>query len=255
MLMPITNWNEKTKIAIPGNAEETLKFCALHFIKAYQKAVQEKGSFQVALSGGSTPKALFSLLTKQPYSLEIDWSKVHLFWSDERSVGPENSESNYHMAMEAGFSLVNIPPVQIHRMIAEDSIEKNALDYENLLKKDVSLGFDYLMLGMGEDGHTASLFPGTTGLHIADRWVIANYIPQKNTWRMTLTFTCINQAKNIVIYVLGKAKQEKTIEIFSSKEALFPIQNVGSQEHPALWIMDNEAAPSIIRNTINNLNS
>lgn len=244
-------WNEKTKIVVPGSAEETLNFCAQHFINAYQKAVQEKGSFKVALSGGSTPKALFSLLTKQPYSLEIDWSKVHLFWSDERSVGPENPESNYHMAMESGFSIVNIPPSQIHRMTAEDSIEKNALDYENLLRKEVHLGFDYLMLGMGEDGHTASLFPGTDGLHAIDRWVIANYIPQKNTWRMTLTFPCINKSKNIVIYVLGKNKQEKIIEIFSSKEAKFPVQNVGSQNHPVLWIMDNEAAPSTMNSTSN----
>lgn len=237
--------DDRRECAIPGNAQETLTFCVEHFLKACQESIAQKGSFYVALSGGSTPKILFSRLTSEPIASQIEWQKVHLFWSDERTVPPTDPDSNYHMAMEAGFKQVPIPPSQIHRMEAEKELEGSALAYEKLLPKQ----FDYLMLGMGEDGHTASLFPGTKGLECEDRRVIANFIPQKNTWRMTLTFPCINASKQIVFYVLGKNKQEKAQEALSSK-ILYPAQEVGTPLHKALWILDEEAAtlarPSLV---------
>ncbi len=243
MLNLITSWDERRDIALPGDVKETLQFALDHFLNAYKEAIAAKNSFYVALSGGSTPKALFALLTTPPSSLAIDWKKVHLFWSDERSVSKEDLDSNYHMAMEAGFAKVGIPENQIHPMEAEVSIQEKARTYETLIKAELKgRGFDYLMLGMGDDGHTASLFPGTDGLHRADRLVIANYIPQKSTWRMTLTFTCINAASHIVLYVLGSSKKEKLFEILSLQESIYPIQQVGTEDHKALFIVDNEAA-------------
>jgi 6-phosphogluconolactonase len=224
-----------------GSPEQTLLFCADHFAQVYKESLSLHGSFSVALSGGSTPKALFSLLTKEPYVSKFDWSKVFLFWSDERAVAPEDPDSNFHMAMEAGFSHVPIPKSHIHRMIAETDIEQNALNYETLIQAHLKgRGFDLVMLGMGEDGHTASLFPGTEGLNVKGRLVIANYVPQKNTWRMTLTFECINKARNIAIYVLGRSKQEMLKESLSGK-GLYPIENIGTERNRALWIVDDQA--------------
>ncbi len=237
------NWDARRDIVKGGDPEKTLSFCADHFVKVHEESVSKRDSFYVALSGGSTPKALFSLLTKPPYVSKINWSKVHLFWSDERSVGPQDPESNFHMAMEAGFSKVPIPVSQIHRMVAEKEIEQNALAYEKLIKGHE---FDLVMLGMGEDGHTASLFPGTEGLKVKNRLVIANYIPQKNTWRMTLTFECINAASHIAIYVLGKSKQEMVKQTLTSQEGLYPIEHIGTEQHKALWILD-DAAASLLR--------
>ena len=242
MLKP---WDDRRDIAVPGDAKATYEFCLEHFLKAYNAAVEEKGSFFVALSGGSTPKNIFKLLTSPAHVEKVDWTKVHLFWSDERSVPPEDPDSNYKMAMDAGFSSLPIPPEQIHRMVAEKEIEKGAMQYEELLKKTLQgKGLDYLMLGMGDDGHTASLFPGTKALGETQKLVVANHVPQKKTDRMTFTFTCINQAKEIVIYVVGKNKQEKVQEILSLEDNVYPVQHVGTKEHKALWILDTEALPN-----------
>ncbi len=240
------SWDDKKDVIIPGSKEATLQFCVEHLLQAYLEAIKDHGAFRIALSGGSTPKAIFLKLTTTPFVQEINWKKVHLFWSDERSVLPDNPESNYHMAMEAGFAKVGIPTTQIHRMVAEKNIQEEAVAYENLLKKEIGTqGFDYLCLGMGDDGHTASLFPGTEALFVTGRQVVANYVPQKDTWRMTFTFSCINAAKKIVLYVLGENKKEKILEVFSSKESSYPVQSVGTKNHKALWILD-EAAASLL---------
>ncbi len=242
-------WDERRDLMIAGDFESSLKFCADHFVKVYKESIDKYGSFILALSGGSTPKALFSLLTNSPYISKIDWTKLHLFWSDERSVDPTLPDSNFHMAMESGFSKVPIPSSQIHRMEAEKNIEQNALEYEKLIQSTLKgRGFDFIMLGMGEDGHTASLFPKTEGLKVIGRLVIANYIPQKNTWRMTLTFECINAASHIAIYVLGKSKQEILKNVLTSKKSTYPIENIGTIKNKALWIVDNEAAILIQNN-------
>jgi 6-phosphogluconolactonase len=240
------SWDKRRDLMVAGDYESTIKFCAEHFIKVCDESIAKFGSFSVALSGGSTPKALFTLLTQAPYVSRIDWSNVHLFWSDERSVEPSDPESNYHMAMEAGFSKVSIPSSQIHRMQAETDIEKNAEAYEEIIHSHLKgRGFDLVMLGMGEDGHTASLFPKTEGLKATSKLVIANHVPQKETWRMTLTFKCINESRNIAIYVLGKSKQEMLKEALSSKDGTYPIENVGTTSHKALWIADDAAAALI----------
>ncbi len=239
--MPLLN----AELLVPGDYDATLHFSAQHFITTSRDAIHDHGQFFVALSGGSTPKALYEILCQQDYSPEIEWDKVHLFWSDERSVPPTSPDSNYHMAMKAGFEKMLLSPGHIHRMVAEENIEENAKHYEaKILKILDGQSFDLVMLGMGEDGHTASLFPNTAGLKSQNRLVIANYVPQKETWRMTLTLDCINDAAETVFYVMGKSKAEMLSRIFSTEPSL-PCQLVGTPDHPALWIAD-EAASSLL---------
>ena len=144
------NFDERRTLIIPGNEQETLLFCANQFIAIGKKAIAEAGRFTVALSGGSTPQALFKLLSEPFFLLALDWSKVLLFWSDERSFPPDNSESNYFNAMQSGLSKLPILSNHIYRMHAEEDIEKNAHEYEIIIRKMLpTQDFDLVMLGMG----------------------------------------------------------------------------------------------------------
>lgn len=256
MLQPekshIQSYDDRRDIIIPGNDKETLMFCAEQFLAIGNSAIQEKGAFYVALSGGSTPKSLFQMLANPPYNTQIPWEKVVLFWSDERNVPPDSQESNYKMAMDAGFASLPIPKSSIHRMPAEGvEIVEAAKQYEELILTLVpEASFDLIMLGMGEDGHTASLFPKTHGLHAEDSLVAANFIPKINTWRMTLTFECINNAHHISIYVMGKSKAPMVKQVLTSPPDFdeLPIQKIGTRMHKALWILDKAAANELLQN-------
>lgn len=240
--------DDRRYIQIAGNAEETVQFAVDNWLEIAQESIDDHGFFAVALSGGSTPKKIFQELSRRPKA--IDWSKVYLFWGDERSVPPTDSQSNYHMALEeAGLSKLPIPKAHIFRMVAEGEIEKNAGAYEKLIQEKLATHpFDLVMLGMGDDGHTASLFPHTKGLHIIDKLVIANEVPQKKTWRMSLTYPCINHARHINLYVVGAAKAEilETVLTTPLNFEEYPSQNIGTSAHPALWILDNAAATSLM---------
>lgn len=222
--------------------------CAQHFVETGRQAIANHGYFACALSGGSTPKGVFKLLASSEYNPLLDWSKVFLFWSDERAVPPTDSDSNYKMAMEAGFAHLPIPENQIFRMVAEVDVESNAAAYEDLIRTHIPKGrFDLVILGMGDDGHTASLFPRTHGLHPNDSLVIANYLPEKHVWRMTLTFECINEASSIVVYVCGKEKARVLKRVLNGifEPDDLPAQRLGTQERHALWIVDSDAASEL----------
>lgn len=241
-------WDERRDLIIPGDYNTTLIFCVEHFVSCAQRAINDHGAFYVALSGGSTPKAIFEHLTTSPLSQQIDWTKVHLFWGDERTVPPDHPDNNYRMAMEYGLNHMPIPKEQIHRMVAEQQIEENALEYERTIRAVLKeRAFDLVMLGMGEDGHTASLFPYTQGLKETNRLVIANAVPQKNCTRMTLTYPCINQAHCIVFYILGSSKKHALSQVLKSPLDCekFPSQAIGTVEHRALWIVDEAAAADL----------
>ncbi|MCI0382547.1 MAG: 6-phosphogluconolactonase [Chlamydiae bacterium] len=243
----VKSWDERRNLLIPGDQNTTLNLCLRHFIAIYQQSIQNHGSFYVALAGGSTPRSIYEHLCSLPYKDQIDWSKIWLFWSDERNVPPNHPESNYQMAMNGGFKNMAIPPNQIHRMVAEKELEKNALEYEKTILSLFHGSFDLVLLGIGEDGHTASLFPNTKALDAKGRLVIENYLPQKKSWRMTLTIECINQAKNIAIYVFGPSKKHIVKEVFTSpNQELYPAQKIGTKEHKALWIIDEAAASEIL---------
>jgi 6-phosphogluconolactonase len=237
--MEVIKIDERRSVVIGGNHQETIRYAAEEWIKIANESIERSGSFVVALSGGSTPKLIYQELKKAT----LPWEKIFLFWSDERAVPPDSTESNYHMAMsEAGLNSLPIPKENIFRMQAESDIEKNAVAYEKALKK-----FDLIMLGMGEDGHTASLFPHTDALHVVNRLVVANYVPQKKSWRMSFTFECINQARHICVYALGKEKAEMLARVLKSpfNPDELPLQRVGTVDHKALFIIDEEAGKGL----------
>lgn len=238
-------FDDRRNLICPGDRETTLRFCIEHFLSIAEESIRIKNTFFAALSGGSTPKSIYEGLSNHPFKDKIDWKKVQLYWSDERSVPPYHPDSNYHMAMEAGFNKLHIPAENIHRMQAEGDIEEGALAYEKLISSKIpSESFDLVMLGMGNDGHTASLFPETHGLKAQNRFAIANFIPKLDTWRMTLTFDCINSASHTVLYVLGKEKAEMVKKVLTSPydPDRLPVQKIGTPEHKALWILDKDAA-------------
>jgi len=240
-------------VLIPGNHEETLDYAIKHWVETAQKSIADHGFFAVALSGGSTPKQIFQGLS-QNYAHALDWSKVWLFWSDERAVSPDHKDSNFRMAMiEGGLTSLPLASENIHRMEAEKEIEANSVNYQHLIERKLKgRPFDLIMLGMGDDGHTASLFPHTKGVHCHNKLVIANYVPQKDTWRMSFTFNCINHASHICLYVLGANKAETVHKVLFSplNPDTYPSQNVGSEIHPALWILDQDASALIVQSLV-----
>lgn len=245
----IQAYDDRRDIIVPGAYEQTLEFCADLFIEIANKAIEDHGYFAVALSGGSTPKGIFTHLASEKKRSRVNWEKVLLFWSDERAVPPDHPDSNYKMAMEYGFKALKVPSQNIFRMVAEINLVENAFIYEKLIKDKINGVFDLVMLGMGNDAHTASLFPLTHALHPQeDRLVVANFVPQQNAWRMTLTFECINRSKAIHIYVLGsgKSKTVKNVFLHPYDPDSFPIQKIGTSDHKALWILDTDTAADLL---------
>ncbi len=230
--------NERWQIASLPSKKEAHLFAAQHFIDCANQAIEERGLFTVALSGGSTPKAIYELLATPDYHGKVDWSRVLLFWSDERAVPPDHEESNYRMAMEGGLKKLTLLEDHIFRMHAETDLEVSAAAYDHLFQEKAGGHFDLMMLGMGEDGHTASLFPDTEALKITTWSVVPNYIPKFDSYRMTVTFPCINASRNIALYVIGESKRKMLTEVLKGKSDVYPVQRVGTKEHPALWITD-----------------
>ena len=245
--------DERRSLLLPGGHNATIRFAVEHWIQCAQNAIKDHGFFTVALSGGSTPKKIFQLLSTE-YKDALDWNKVFLFWSDERSVLPSDPESNYHMAMtEGGLSTLPIDKGHIFRMVAESDMEKNAKSYSKLIQKHVkNESFDLIMLGMGDDGHTASLFPNTEALNVKGKLVTPNHVCQKDTWRMTFTFELINKARNICIYVLGANKAEILASVLLSplQKEKYPSGNVGTKDHPACWIIDDDASKNLLADLV-----
>jgi 6-phosphogluconolactonase len=232
--------DERRNLGLPGTRENTLEFTKNIIIEILAGAIKERGRATLALSGGSTPKALYALFKKD----DLDWSKVKVFFSDERMVPLDNNDSNFKMAWEAGFQHL-ATPAQIFPMVTDQDPEKSALKYEKLIESSIPL--DLVLLGMGDDGHTASLFPRTHALHANDRLVVANFLPEKEVWRLTMTYQLINEARHIIVLVTGKDKAETLQKIFNGPydPDLFPAQKVGTPRCKALWIIDKEAASLI----------
>ncbi len=223
------------------SAEE---FAAIHWVSCAIEAIQRRGAFFVALSGGSTPHAIFQALSSNVFRKTVSWRDVHLFWSDERSVPPDHPDSNYKMAMDSGLDSLPIPKEHIHRMHAEKG-EPAANEYQKTILKLVPNGiFDLVMLGMGDDGHTASLFPHTKALHEDIKLVTMNFIPSKDTQRMTLTYPCINKSTQIVLYVLGESKAPMVAKVLNGpyEPDTYPVQRIGTKTNKALWVMDKNAS-------------
>ena len=244
----VYKFDNRREIALPGNEEKSIEYAVRQFVSIAQDAIEKRGKFFVAFSGGSTPKRIFEMLATPKYREAIDWSSVYIFWGDERAVPPENPDSNYNMAFKHGLSKLPINRKLLYRMKAENSIIENAAAYEKEIKMHLpSLAFDLVMLGMGDDGHTASLFPNTNALDISDQLVVANKVPQKSCMRMTFTFTLINKARNISIYVLGDGKSHRASEVLTDKTNSFPSARVGTPSSIAQWIMDENASKDLMK--------
>ncbi|WP_420594407.1 6-phosphogluconolactonase [Deinococcus sp.] len=211
--------------------QATADAAAEAFAESARQAATERGALHVALSGGSTPKLMYAALRE----LDVPWPQVHIYFSDERTVGPDDEQSNYHSAKVGLLDFVPIPAGQIHRMEGELDPAQAAADYAAVLPAQL----DVVLLGMGDDGHTASLFPGTAGLDMGGR-VIANEVPQQHTWRISFTFDEINAARERWLLVTGAAKAPVLAEIVRG-EGGYP---VGRVQAP-VWFLDAAAAGAL----------
>jgi 6-phosphogluconolactonase len=220
------------------------------FVRSAQEAIQAHGVFTVALSGGSTPRALYHLLTDQ-LAYPVDWPRVHVFWGDERFVPPDHPDSNYRMAHEA--LLAHVPVGAVHRIPSEPSPAAAAEAYEQTLGAyfSPSEGLDLTLLGLGQDGHTASLFPHTQALNEQSRRVVANEVPQLAAWRITLTASFINTSKQILFLVSGADKTEALRRVWGPSQANeTPAQLIRPQHGRVWWYVDQTAWPDEIPTTL-----
>lgn len=240
----------KTTIKIFGNTDElSLYFGAL--VELRIKELPEGQNFTMVLSGGSTPKAVFSYLAKH-FNKQIDWEKAHLFWGDERCVPPEDSESNYRMARENLLSHVPIPESNIFRIKGENYPQKEALAYEERVKQNVPMTdgvplFDLFMLGMGDDGHTASIFPDHPELFHSEKLFDIAVHPETGQQRITATGKLINHARSIVFLVTGEAKSAVVATILEKGKGLekFPASMVHPINGELYWLLDEGAASKL----------
>jgi 6-phosphogluconolactonase len=240
------------KYHIWKTAPEVAAAAADLFASAAANAVASRGIARIAVSGGTTPKAMFALLADQsaPYFARIPWDKLELFWVDERCVAPTDSDSNYRMTSEAMLSKVPLPAAQIHRMEGELDPQVAASRYEDALRTAFKLEgaelpvFDLVLLGMGDDGHTASLFPHTKALHETNRLVVANHVPQKDTWRITLTAPVINRGREVAFLIEGAAKADVLADVMQGPrdpESL-PSQLIRPESGKLTFLLDAAAA-------------
>ncbi|MBC8132134.1 MAG: 6-phosphogluconolactonase [Deltaproteobacteria bacterium] len=224
---------------------------AAHIVDAAAVAVAAAGRFTIALSGGSTPRALYTLLATTPYASRIDWSRVHVFWGDERCVPPDHPGSNYRMTREVLLDPVKIPPANVHRIHGEDEPHSAAAAYDGALRQAFPVSpaqFDLMLLGMGDNGHTASLFPGLTAVQESARWVVAEYVAEVSMWRVTLTPAIINAAAHVLLLVAGADKApmlRRVLEGPRDPNAL-PVQIV-KPAGQLTWLVDAAAASHLTR--------
>jgi 6-phosphogluconolactonase len=227
----------------PSVANET----AERFVRLASDAIADHGRFSVALSGGSTPKAVYPLLVAQPLVGRVDWSRVEFFWGDDRSVPPDDPESNFGVAYQMLVSrLPGVAPQSVHRMPADASDrDAAAQSYADEIVRVLAARageppvFDLIWLGMGPDGHTASLFPGSAALDVTDRWVVANWAPALETWRMTFTFPVLNAARHVLFVATGADKADALAQIRTGSTDL-PAGRVHAQD--TTWLVDAAAA-------------
>ena len=211
---------------VEPDSAATARRAAQYFVEMAGEAVAAHGRARIAISGGSTPKAAFALLADpdQPWRWRMPWDNLDLFWVDERTVPPDDAESNFRMTREALLDHVPLKPEQIHRMHGELEPQAAADHYEADLRSSFHLEgaelprFDLLALGMGPDGHTASLFPHTAALHERNRLVVANQVPQKDTWRITLTWPVINHASSVFFLIAGADKAAVLNEVLTGPQ-------------------------------------
>jgi 6-phosphogluconolactonase len=239
------------EVKILSDGQAIARYAAEEFIRAAAVAVAEKGSFDLTLAGGSTPKALYSLLADSSLRSRVPWDKMNVFFGDERHVGPDHAESNFRMANETLISKSPLKPAQVHRISGEyQDTELAAQEYEQRIRGHFGLReaeyprFDLMLLGMGDEGHTLSLFPGTKALHAPGRLVVRNWVGKLYSDRITLTADVTQHAAKIIFMVTGgdKARALKAVLEGPFEPEQLPAQSVQPKNGSVLWLVDNGAA-------------
>jgi 6-phosphogluconolactonase len=236
-----------TRFRVQPDPATVAEATADRFVAVARKAIEANGIFRVAMSGGSTPKLVYPLLLESPRRDAVDWSRVEFFWGDERAVPPDHPDSNFGIAYQMLIShLPDVRPDRIHRMPAEaPDIDAAALSYESEIRLAFGArgneppAFDLIWLGIGPDGHTASLFPGTLALEEAERWVVGNWVPSQDAWRMTFTYPLLNAGRHVLFVATGADKAEALRAIRAGGSGL-PAEAVSGRG--VLWIVDAAAA-------------
>lgn len=235
------------RVVVLSDPDALAEESAAVFARLADSAIRDHGAFRVALSGGSTPRAMYERLARSPHADEIDWPNVQVFFSDERFVPLTSDESNFHLAHEFLLSHVTIPERFVHPYATDDiPPEESAGLYEEGIRRvfqtplDKTPEFDLILLGIGGDGHTASLFPETAALSVRDRLVTANYVPKMSSWRLTFTYPLINAANNVAFLVQGEDKAERVRQVMEGDGQL-PAARVRPRGR-LLWLLDRAAA-------------
>jgi len=245
--------NASAEIRILTTPQELFAAAAEEVLHATNEAVKQRGRFTIALSGGSTPKSLFNLLATNARN-SLPWDRMFFFWGDERHVPPNDPESNYRMADAAMLSKVPVPAGNVFRMLAENPDAAAAAEaYEQTLRKFFQLNpgefphFDLILLGMGPDGHTASLFPGTAGLQEKSRLVIANWVEKLKTHRLSLTLPVLNAARGVAFLVSGTEKASALRAVLEDNVPgeQYPSKLVQPKDGKLIWFLDRAAASEL----------
>ena len=222
---------------------------AERFVELAVRAIEQHGTFHVALAGGSTPQGMYSLLATPDFSRRLDWSRVLLYFGDERIVPPDHDDSNYRMVRISLLDRLAVAPAAVHRIPGELPPEQAANNYAEELRQYLpASGFDLVLLGMGPDGHIASLFPGSDALNKRKASTAALYVPKLDSWRVTLTLPVLNKARNLLLLVSGARKADVVRHVLRNINDAMPLpvqllRPEGDQE----WLLDAAAASHLER--------
>jgi len=225
------------------DAQGLIEAATEQFVTSARSAIAKRGVFHVALAGGSTPKGLYQKLATSPYVEQVDWARVHLFFGDERCVLPTHDDSNFKMAREAMIDHIPIPQQNVHRMPTEEGVAPEvAIRYGRTLA-DILEGapLDLVLLGLGPDGHIASLFPDSDALDITEKMVTSLYVEKFESWRVTMTYPVINAARQVIVFIGGEAKAAIVKDITTDAVEGLPVQRLAPQGE-YYWFMDKAAA-------------
>ena len=239
-----SNW----KIEVLADLEALSLRAASIFVSASRNSIAKKKRFAVAISGGSTPRRLYTLLGSDAYRHRVDWQYVHFFWADERCVPRDDEASNFRTAFDTLLSKIALPDENIHQIKGEEAPDKAARDYEEEIRRffgeSERPGFDLIILGMGEDGHTASLFPGSKSIEETVRLAIPVYLEEPGKNRITLTLPVLNNADQILFLVTGPSKAAVLSEILGEREKKkwYPARFIHPAHGNMTWLIDQEAA-------------
>ena len=230
---------------ISPDATSLISAAADTVVALARSAIAKRGVFHIALAGGSTPKGLYQRLAMPEFSNKIDWSRVHIYFGDERCVLPTDDDSNYKMAKESMLDYVPIPEQNVHRFMTENGVAADvAKAYMKTLEESLqSESLDLVLLGLGPDGHVASLFPDTPALDVTDASVTSLYVEKFESWRVTMTYPTINAARQVIVFIAGEAKAAIVKDISSDAVVGLPVQRL-NPEGEYYWYMDSAAAES-----------